>query len=101
MQQENEEVRAFDVNGEEVELSTIDLTETDSDADIGDDPLYEDDGVSEEEGSAQEMDTIPNQVTVTLPRDLLERVFARAGIDLPGTMGAAEIIEALASAFSD
>ena len=101
MQQENEEVRAFDVNGEEVELSTIDLTETDSDADIGDDPLYEDNGVPEVEGSAQVMDTIPNQVTVTLPRDLLERVFARAGIDLPGTMGAAEIIEALESAFSD
>ena len=101
MQQENEGVRAFDTNGEEVELSTIDLTETDSDADIGDDAPFEDGGVPEEEGSAQVMDTIPNQVTVTLPRDLLERVFARAGIDLPGTMGAAEIIEALESALND
>jgi len=39
--------------------------------------------------------SLPNQVTVTLPRPLLERAFAKAGRELPGTMGTAEIIEVL------
>ena len=98
---------AFDANGEEVDLSTIDLRNVDSDEDIEDGGAVDENGVvvgypadeAQEDGTLpgafQPGASLPNQVTVTLPRPLLERAFAKAGRELPGTMGTAEIIEVL------
>lgn len=100
MQQEN--VRAFDDNGEEVDLSTIDMHEVDSDEDIEDGGAVDENGVviGDPADDVQDDDALPgasllNQVTVTLPRPLLERAFEKAGRELPGTMGTAEIVEVL------
>ena len=107
MQQENGAVRAFDANGEEVDLSTIDMHNVDSDEDIEDGGAVDENGVvvGDPADDAQEDGTLPgaplpraslpNQVTVTLPRPLLERAFEKAGRELPGTMGTVEIIEVL------
>ena len=102
MQQENGAMRAFDANGEEVDLSTIDMHNVDSDEDIEDGGAVDENGVvvGDPADDAQKVGTLPgaslpNQVTVTLPRPLLERAFAKAGRELPGTMGTAEIVEAL------
>ncbi|MGE0047711.1 MAG: ParB/RepB/Spo0J family partition protein [Acidithiobacillus sp.] len=99
---EKEIIRAFDQNGEEVDLSTIDLDNADSDEDINDGGAVDENGVytGYPEEDAQNLDhlpeaSLPNQVTVTLPRSLLERAFAKVGRELPGTMGTEEIIEAL------
>ncbi|MHB1280847.1 MAG: ParB/RepB/Spo0J family partition protein [Acidithiobacillus sp.] len=93
MQQENGAVRAFDANGEEVDLSTIDLRNVDSDEDIEDGGAVDENGVVV--GDPADGASLPNQVTVTLPRPLLERAFAKAGRELPGTTGTVEIIEVL------
>ena len=102
MQQENGAVmgshpaRAFDANGEEVDLSTIDLSEVDSDEDIEDGGVVDENGVvvgDPADGASLPGAPLPNQVTVTLPRPLLERAFAKAGRELPGTMGTVEIVE--------
>ena len=102
MQQENGAVRAFDANGEEVDLSTIDMRNVDSDEDIEDGGAVDENGVvvGDPADDAQKVGTLPgaslpNQVTVTLPRPLLERAFEKAGRELPGTMGTAEIVEVL------
>ncbi|MCR2829005.1 ParB/RepB/Spo0J family partition protein [Acidithiobacillus ferrooxidans] len=98
MQQENGAVRAFDANGEEVDLSTIDLSEVDSDEDIEDGGAVDENGVvvgDPADGASLPGASLPNQVTVTLPRLLLEQAFAKAGRELPGTMGTVEIIEVL------
>ncbi|MDD5576191.1 MAG: ParB/RepB/Spo0J family partition protein [Acidithiobacillus sp.] len=107
MQQENGAVRAFDANGEEVDLSTIDMHNVDSDEDIEDGGAVDENGVmvGDPADDARKVGTLPgaslpgaslpNQVTVTLPRPLLERAFAKAGRELPGTMGTAEIVEVL------
>ncbi|MHB1643893.1 ParB/RepB/Spo0J family partition protein [Acidithiobacillus albertensis] len=104
MQQENRAVmgshpaRAFDANGEEVDLSTIDLSEVDSDEDIEDGGAVDENGVvvgDPADGASLPGASLPNQVTVTLPRLLLEQAFAKAGRELPGTMGTVEIIEVL------
>ena len=102
MQQKSESVRAFDATGEEVDLSTIDRTETDSDEDIEDGGAVDESGVvigdpmdGEPNSPAQTFAAMPDQVAVTLPRPLLERVFAKAGRELPETMGMAEIVEVL------
>ncbi|MBU2809663.1 chromosome partitioning protein ParB, partial [Acidithiobacillus ferrooxidans F221] len=104
MQQENGAVmgshpaRAFDANGEEVDLSTIDLSEVDSDEDIEDGGAVDENGVvvgDPADGASLPGASLPNQVTVTLPRPLLERAFAKAGRALPGTMGTVEIVEVL------
>ncbi|ACH82528.1 parB-like partition protein [Acidithiobacillus ferrooxidans ATCC 53993] len=104
MQQENRAVmgshpaRAFDANGEEVDLSTIDLSEVDSDEDIEDGGAVDENGVvvgDPADGASLPGASLPNQVTVTLPRPLLERAFAKAGRELHGTMGVAEIVEVL------
>ncbi|MHB1279877.1 MAG: ParB/RepB/Spo0J family partition protein [Acidithiobacillus sp.] len=107
MQQEDGAVRAFDTNGEEVDLSTIDMHNVDSDEDIEDGGAVDENGVvvGDPADDAQKVGTLPgaslpgaslpNQVTVTLPRPLLERAFAKAGRELPGTMGTAEIVEVL------
>lgn len=112
MQQENGAVRAFDANGEEVDVSTIDLDGVDSDEDIDDDEVVvgdPGDEVQEDEihsgatlpSAGLPSAGLPNQVTVTLPRPLLERVFAKTGRELPGTMGTAEIIEVLELVLSE
>lgn len=102
MQQGNGAVRAFDANGEEVSLSTIDLSEVDSDEDIEDGGAVDENGVVVGDpadgtlpGESLPGASLPNQVTVTLPRPLLERAFAKAGRESPGTMGTAEIVEVL------
>ena len=112
MQRENGAVRAFDANGEEVDVSTIDMDNVDSDEDIEDGGAVDENGVvvGDPADDAQQVGTLPgdslpgaslpeallpNQVTVTLPRPLLERAFAKAGRELPGTMGTAEIVEVL------
>ncbi|MDD5002830.1 MAG: chromosome partitioning protein ParB, partial [Acidithiobacillus sp.] len=112
MQQENGAVRAFDANGEEVDLSTIDMHNVDSDEDIEDGGAVDENGVmvgdpaddarkvgtlpgASQPGASLPGASLPNQVTVTLPRPLLERAFAKAGRELPGTMGTAEIVEVL------
>ncbi|ACK77983.1 ParB/RepB/Spo0J family partition protein [Acidithiobacillus ferrooxidans] len=109
MQQENGAVmgshpaRAFDANGEEVDLSTIDLRSIDSDEDIEDGGAVDENGVvvgdpadgASLPGASLPGASLPNQVTVTLPRPLLERAFAKAGRELPGTMGTVEIVEVL------
>ncbi|MBU2823329.1 chromosome partitioning protein ParB, partial [Acidithiobacillus ferrooxidans] len=96
MQQENGAVmgshsaRAFDANGEEVDLSTIDLRNVDSDEDIEDGGAVDENGVvvgDPADGASLPGASLPNQVTVTLPRPLLERAFEKAGRELPGTMG--------------
>ncbi|MCY0872347.1 MAG: ParB/RepB/Spo0J family partition protein [Acidithiobacillus caldus] len=101
--------RAFDANGEEVDLSTIDLHNVDSDEDIEDGGAVDENGVviGDPEDDAQQAGTLPraflpgtslpNQVTVALPLSLLERAFAKAGRELPGTMGTTEIVEVLES----
>ncbi|MDA8153245.1 MAG: ParB/RepB/Spo0J family partition protein [Acidithiobacillus sp.] len=104
MQQENGAVmgshpaRAFDANGEEMDLSTIDLRNVDSDEDVEDGGAVDENGVvvgDPADGASLPGASLPNQVTVTLPRPLLERAFAKAGRELPGTMGTAEIVEVL------
>ncbi|BBF66297.1 ParB/RepB/Spo0J family partition protein [Acidithiobacillus ferridurans] len=106
MQQENGAVmgsgshpaRAFDVNGEEVDVSTIDLRSVDSDEDIEDGGVVDENGVvvgDPADGASLPGASLPNQVTVTLPRPLLERAFAKAGRALPGTMKTVEIVEVL------
>ncbi|WP_437559540.1 ParB/RepB/Spo0J family partition protein [Acidithiobacillus sulfuriphilus] len=102
MQQSGEPVRAFDENGEEVDVSTIDMDGTDSDEDIDDCGTVDEDGVvvgdpadNDPPDDARALDAMPDLVVVTLPRPLLERAFAKAGRELPGTMGTAEIVEAL------
>ena len=109
MQQENGAVmgshpaRAFDANGEEVDVSTIDLRSVDSDEDIEDGGVVDENGVvvgdpadgASLPGAPLPGASLPNQVTVTLPRPLLERAFAKAGRALPGTMGTVEIVEVL------
>ena len=98
MQQGNENVRAFDAAGDEVDPSTVDLEGTDSDDDIEDGGAVNESGVvigDPAKEDAQAVAPLPGAVAVTLPRDLLERVFAKAGLDLPGTLGTAEIVEAL------
>ena len=99
--------RAFDTNGEEVDVSTIDMDNVDSDEDIEDGGAVDENGVvvgypadeAQEDGTLPGASlpgaSLPNQVTVTLPRPLLERAFAKAGRELPGTMGTAEIVEVL------
>ncbi|MBE7567647.1 ParB/RepB/Spo0J family partition protein [Acidithiobacillus sp. HP-11] len=113
MQQENGAVmgshpaRAFDANGEEVDLSTIDMHNVDSDEDIEDGGAVDENGVviGDPADDTQKVGTLPgaslpgaslpDQVTLMLPRPLLERAFAKAGRELPGTMGTAEIVEVL------
>lgn len=94
--------RAFDANGEEVDLSTIDMHNVDSDEDIEDGGAVDENGVviGDPADDAQKIGalpgaSLPDQVTVTLPRPLLERAFAKAGRELPRTMGTAEIVEVL------
>lgn len=95
--------RAFDANGEEVDMSTIDLSEVDSDEDIEDGGAVDENGVvigDPADGVSLPGAPLPgasllNQVTVALPRPLLERAFAKAGRELSGTMGTAEIVEVL------
>jgi len=103
MQRENAgAIRAFDANGEEVDVSTIDLEGVDSDEDIDDGGAVDENGVvirgSEESGEPQDEPSpgvLPDLVAVTLPRSLLERAFAKVGRELPGAMGTAEIVEVL------
>ena len=98
MEQKDEPaIRAFDENGEEVDLSTIDTREVDSDEDIDDGGAVDEHGVvvGGPEDDAQKVGTLPDQVTVTLPRPLLVRAFERAGRELPGTMGTADIVDVL------
>jgi ParB family chromosome partitioning protein len=95
--------RAFDANGEEVDVSTIDLRNVDSDEDIEDGGAVDENGVvvgdpadgASLPGASLPGASLPNQVTVTLPRPLLERAFEKAGRELHGTMGVAEIVEVL------
>jgi ParB family chromosome partitioning protein len=113
MQRENGAVRAFDANGEEVDVSTIDMDNVDSDEDIEDGGAVDENGVvvGDPADDAQQVGTLPgaslpgaslpDQVTVTLPRPLLERAFAKAGRELPGTMGTAEIVEVLELALTE
>lgn len=107
MQQEDGAVRAFDAHGEEVDLSSIDMDGTDSDEDIDDGGAVDEDGVvvgdpadNDPPDDARALDAMPDLVAVTLPRPLLERAFAKAGRELPGTMGTAEIVEVLELALS-
>jgi ParB family chromosome partitioning protein len=98
MEQKDEPaIRAFDENGEEVDLSTIDTREVDSDEDIDDGGAVDEHGVvvGEPEEGTGAVGTLPDQVTVTLPRPLLVRAFEKAGRELPGTMGTAEIVDVL------
>jgi ParB family chromosome partitioning protein len=108
MQQDNADrkpedaVRAFDASGDEVDVKTIDLDGIDSDEDMDDGCAVDENGVvvggEEDDGESQErpsVATLPEQVSVTLPRPLLERAFAKAGRELPVTMGTAEIVEVL------
>ena len=98
MEQKDEPaIRAFDENGEEVDLSTIDTREVDSDEDINDGGAVDEHGVvvGEPEEGTGAVGTLPDQVTVTLPRPLLVRAFEKAGRELPGTMGTAEIVDVL------
>ena len=108
MQQENADgkpedtIRAFDASGDEVDVKTIDLDGIDSDEDMDDGGAVDENGVvvggEEDDGESQErpsVATLPEQVSVTLPRTLLERAFAKAGRELPGTMGTEEIVEVL------
>ena len=96
-QKDDPAIRAFDENGEEVGLSTIDTREVDSDEDIDDGGAVDEHGVvvGEPADDAQKVGTLPDHVTVTLPRPLLVRAFERAGRELPGTMGTAEIVDVL------
>ena len=96
-QKDEPAIRAFDENGEEVDLFTIDTREVDSDEDIDDGGAVDEHGVvvGGPEDDAQKVGTLPDQVTVTLPRPLLVRAFERAGRELPGTMGTAEIVDVL------
>ena len=96
-QKDEPAIRAFDENGEEVDLSTIDTREVDSDEDIDDGGAVDEHGVvvGEPEEGTGAVGTLPDQVTVTLPRPLLVRAFERAGRELPGTMGTAEIVDVL------
>jgi ParB family chromosome partitioning protein len=102
MQQDLGNVRAFDAAGDEVDASTIDTREVDSDADIDDGGAVDENGVvvghpgdGEPDNHAQTFAAMPGHVAVTLPRPLLERAFAKAGRELPETMGMAEIVEVL------
>ena len=96
-QKDDPAIRAFDENGEEVDLSTIDTREVDSDEDIDDGGAVDEHGVvvGEPEEGTGAVGTLPDHVTVTLPRPLLVRAFEKAGRELPGTMGTAEIVDVL------
>jgi ParB family chromosome partitioning protein len=104
MEQKDEPaIRAFDENGEEVDLSTIDTREVDSDEDIDDGGAVDEDGVvvghpgdgEPDNNNAKTFAAMPDHVAVTLPRPLLKRAFTKAGRELPETMGTAEIVEVL------
>ena len=111
--------RAFDENGEEVDVSTVDLGSVDDDEHIDDDGMVDENGVfigedddaqggnSHAEPMADEspvdaaeiLSDMPDQVAVTLPRRLVERFFEKAGRALPGTLGTQEIIEVMEQVF--